>query len=154
MGDETRKFLKVTVEHGVVTEEDIGSYSYVMLPGKTEAETIAFVQNPDVQVIAQTDAMHAVEDSETGKIYANVFEAEQTIGGVTVKAPCAIIIYKADGYYNIYVSDPTQTQDYITLGFDEAVTLSEGNAAVDGTDFKIHVSEELGKTYFVKFKIN
>jgi len=140
-------FLKVVAEHGANVKED--TYGYTILPLATAEETANWAKNPDIEIIEQSNTMHAVKQKSTGVIMANIFKAT-TLDGVKFETPCSVIIVpEADG--NVYyVADPTQKRDELSMIFPEKVTVSGETAKANGKSVTVTVRKRFGDTYSFK----
>ncbi len=140
-------FLKVVAEHGANALN--GSYGYTILPIATAEETKAWAENPDVEIIEQTNTMHAVRQKSTGVVMANIFKAT-TLEGIQFETPCTVIIVpEADGKM-IYVADPTQKRDEISMIFPEKVNVASEYAKANGKSVTVTVRKRPGDTYSFK----
>ncbi len=84
-----------------------GSYSYVMLPEKSVAETENYTKNPDIKILKNTTSLHVVQEKKLG-ITAMVFWKAGTYGDITVDQPMILMVQEKDGRYLLSASDPTQ----------------------------------------------
>src|SRR5699024_1500888 len=57
--DITRNYLSLALDHGSNPAE--GSYAYVLLPNKNADETQSYSDNPNVNILSNTETIHAVE---------------------------------------------------------------------------------------------
>ncbi len=82
------------IDHGVAPQD--ASYSYIVMPGATEAEVAAYTASNPITIIANTDKVQAVYHSGLKQTQINFFEAgslEYAAGKtVTVDGPCSLII--------------------------------------------------------------
>lgn len=140
-------FLKVVAEHGANVNND--TYGYTILPLATAEETKAWAENPDVEIIEQSNTMHAIRQKSTGIVMANVFKTTN-IEGIKVETPCTMIIVPdADGK-TIYVADPTQKRDELSFIFPEKVNVSGEYATANGKSVTVSVRKRPGDTYSFK----
>jgi hyaluronate lyase len=103
---DTRPYLSIAFDHGANPTD--ATYSYVILPNFTEAQTAAYAANPTVSVIANEPTLQAITDSTLGVTMANFFAAG-TAGPITVTAPASVSTQIAGSELTIAVSDPTWT---------------------------------------------
>lgn len=140
-------FLKVVAEHGLNANNE--TYGYTILPLATAEETAAWAANPDIEIIEQSNTMHAVRQKSTGVVMANIFKAA-TLEGIQFETPCTVIIVpEADGKM-IYLADPTQKRDDISMIFPEKVTVSGETAVANGKSVTVTVRKRPGDTYSFK----
>ncbi len=104
-------FLELYFDHGKKVTND--TYAYVLLPTMTEAETSAYAANPEIEIIANNADYAVVHDNSSG-MTGYVFWNKGTVNGVTVSAPCTVIVSDDE----IAVSDPTQKLTSVTVTVD------------------------------------
>jgi hyaluronate lyase len=104
----TRRYQKLVLEHGAKPVN--ASYAYVVLPGASVIGTLT--ASWAWQVRANTATVQAVRVGET--LLANFFAAG-SVGDVRVSGPASVAVGRS-GYRRVLaVSDPTQTQDSVTV---------------------------------------
>ena len=103
---EQHSFYEIWLDHG--SKPQNGTYSYVMLPEKTSAETAAYTQKPDVSILCATEKLHVIREHTLG-ITAMVFWEAGTYEGITVNAPCILMIREQTGKFTLSASDPSQS---------------------------------------------
>ena len=104
LANDTRPYLSIAFDHG--TNPTGATYSYVILPNYTEAQTAAYAAAPTVSVVSNTATVQAITDSSLGVTMANFFAAG-TAGQITVNAPASVSVQNANGQLTIAVSDPS-----------------------------------------------
>ncbi|MEU2429915.1 polysaccharide lyase 8 family protein [Streptomyces sp. NPDC007861] len=116
-----RRYLTMWVDHG--TDPTAGTYSYVLMPGASTAQTSARAADTGwVQILANTDNQQGVRVPSLGFTGVN-FWFGGTVGALTASAPCAVMITeKSDGTAVICVSDPMRMQTSLTLTWNRAVS--------------------------------
>ncbi|MBF9069669.1 polysaccharide lyase family 8 super-sandwich domain-containing protein [Streptacidiphilus fuscans] len=109
LASDTRPYLSVALDHGASPTG--ATYSYVLLPTFTEAQTAAYAAAPPVSVLSNTPTVQAVTDSALGVTMANFFAAG-TAGPITVDAPASVSMQTATqaggGQLTVAVSDPSR----------------------------------------------
>ncbi|MEU7785762.1 polysaccharide lyase 8 family protein [Amycolatopsis sp. NPDC049159] len=100
----TRRYQKLVLEHGV--QPAGATYAYAVLPGASMLGTLA--ASWAWRVRANTAAVQAVQTGDT--LLANFFAAG-SVDGVSASGPASV----AAGRRQLAVSDPTQTQDSVTV---------------------------------------
>jgi chondroitin AC lyase len=107
----SRDVFTLWLDHGAHPDQE--SYLYTVCPGCTIDETATLADNSSVELIAQTDAVHAVR--HTGeKITGLVLRTPGTVvlgpsHTVTVDQPCLMLIDESSrATVKISVADPTQ----------------------------------------------
>lgn len=112
----SRNYLSLAIEHG--TAVSAGSYEYVLLPGKSPEQTAAYAANPDIQVLAATERVHAVKESKHGVTGINFWDAG-TFQHVTTDKPISYIMKENGDRLTIAVAEPTQKQTRIVVDVDK-----------------------------------
>lgn len=135
-------FAELWLSHGASPKD--GTYSYVMLPKKTAAETDYYAENPDVEILSNTQSLQAVRENNlnlTGIVFweAGIFEE------ITATAPMIIMTQEQEEVYEVNISDPTKllTEASVTVSgnwelvsADSRCTVnSDGNNTVITIDF-------------------
>ncbi len=151
----SHSFYELWISHGEAPQN--GTYSYVMLPEKTPEETKAYTVNPDVKVLASTEALHVVREETLG-ITAMVFWKAGSYGGITVDQPMILMVQESNGVYELSVSDPTQELKSGTITIQKALHLTFGDPELtvtgsDKTVIKADFSETLGKSLAASFSV-
>ena len=148
-------FLEIWVDHG--SKPVNGSYSYVMLPGKTPEETQGYSKSSDISIVKNTTSLHVVKENTLG-ITAMVFWKAGTYGDITVDKPMIVMVQEKDGMYTITASDPTQelTSGTITINRNLHTWDTDSKITVSGTTkktLKINFSGSRGRTFVAEFAI-
>lgn len=106
-GESTQNYLEMWVDHGVNPTDE--SYSYVLLPEKTEAETKAYAENPEIEVLENTSSIQAVYDKSLKMTGINFWNSNGgTVAGVSSDKEASVILQEtSDDTLKIAVSDPT-----------------------------------------------
>ncbi|WP_165956652.1 polysaccharide lyase 8 family protein [Kribbella antibiotica] len=104
----TRRYCTLWLDHGL--NPTAGAYAYMVLPGAGQDETVA---RPAPQVLANTPAVQAIRDGQTGVTAANFFEAGSA-GGITVSGPASVVVREQDGHLEVSVTDPTRGAGPVT----------------------------------------
>lgn len=109
----TRNFLALWFDHGVGPLSPGASFSYAVLPNKTAAQTAAYQQNPDIEILANTSSVQAAREKNLRVTAANFWSATPaapgSVDGITADRPCSVSLRYRDGQVVLGVSDPTQT---------------------------------------------
>jgi hyaluronate lyase len=108
----TRRFLTMWFDHGVSPAG--ATYAYTLLPGFTAAATATRATSGAVQILANTASVQAVTHAGLGLSAANFFNAGSA-GGITVDAPCSVILRASAGTLGLSVADPTRTAATVTV---------------------------------------
>ena len=129
-------FLETWLSHGVSPVK--GSYSYVVLPKKTAEQTAAYAENPDVEIISNTDALQAAKEKSLN-ITGMVFWEAGTCEDITVSQPLILMCGRSDETYQLKISDPTKK-------LESAVVTVDGLYKVSESDSRCSVTTSNGKT--------
>lgn len=126
-GEATNGYATFLFDHG---ENPAGaSYEYMLLPGKTAAETAAYAAAPDVTVLSNTDSIHAARDERDNVTAANFWdETGGAIAGIAVDQPASVVMRRQGDTVRLSVSDPTQSDALIGL------TLAMGGSVTEASD--------------------
>ena len=151
-------FLEVWISHG--KSPSGAAYSYVYLPEATTDETAAYQANPDIQIISQTDKIHAVKETKLGVTGYVFYEAGSVNGVTTDKALSVMVKEGANGEITVAVSDPSHllTSATVTIelaGLGSSVTASENiDATVSGNTLTLNIdfTDNVGESFTVTVK--
>ena len=97
------------------------SYAYVLLPCKTADETRRYARKPDVRIIENSTAAHAVAESALGLLGINFWQAGEC-AGVRCSNQASVMVRDTTDELVIAISDPTNTGQSIELAFDFSVS--------------------------------
>ncbi|WP_409341700.1 polysaccharide lyase family 8 super-sandwich domain-containing protein [Paenibacillus sp. MBLB4367] len=152
----TRHYLSLAFDHGVNPAN--ASYSYVLLPNKDAAATELYSRNPSVEIVSETNEVHAVKETSLGITAANFWQAG-TADFITASNPASVMVKETNGELKLAVSDPTQKQGVITIelnkrelsvvGKDDTVEVVQTSPTIK---VNVNVSGSIGKTHVVTFK--
>ncbi|WP_257345918.1 polysaccharide lyase 8 family protein [Pseudalkalibacillus decolorationis] len=154
----TKNYLSLAIDHGVNPTN--ATYSYVLLPNKDAIETEHYNDKPDIEILSNTSTIHAVKEKKLGLTAANFWE-RGTVDFIRSYQPASLMIKEEGDELTIAVSDPTQSQDKITIELgkiarsviskDDTVTVSR---KAPYTKVEIDVSDSIGRTHTVKLNYN
>ncbi|MTW84381.1 hyaluronate lyase [Virgibacillus dakarensis] len=156
----TRNFLSLAIEHGIDPVDD--NYSYVLLPNKNVDETEQYQNDPDIQILSNTNRIQAVKETQLDLTAANFFESgPNQINFIRSYDPASVIINEEGDELTVSVSDPTKEQEKITLELGKtsfSVLSKDDNIDVltmqPYTKIEIDVSGSLGESHTVKLSYN
>jgi hyaluronate lyase len=110
--NKTNRFLTLWFDHGTVPTA--GTYSYVLLPGKTATQTTAYQAAPQVQVLQNVPNVQAVRESSLSVVAANFWaDVPQTLdipgslSYISTSRRAAILVDEDPTSLEVAVSDPT-----------------------------------------------
>ncbi|WP_298736675.1 polysaccharide lyase family 8 super-sandwich domain-containing protein [uncultured Subdoligranulum sp.] len=133
----TNDFMSLAVSHG--QNPTGGSYSYVLLPGKTQDEMAAYAENNSIRVLANTTDVQAAADTALGVYGFNFWNASGLdlpegcmMNHVESDSPVSLTLWNENGDLHIGIADPTQKGGIVTVTLlGEGLTV--GNARSAGT---------------------
>ncbi|MFC1410733.1 polysaccharide lyase family 8 super-sandwich domain-containing protein [Streptacidiphilus sp. N1-12] len=126
----TRPYLFLGLDHG--TAPSNASYAYALLPGFTAAQTAARSGQPTVTVLANTGSVQAVRCDRLGLMAANFFAAG-TVAGITVSAPCSVVLQQSGHRLDVAVADPTHLGTGVTVQIARGGTVLSADPTVTAT---------------------
>lgn len=134
----TRAYAGLAIEHGVAP--DGASYAYVVLPGRSAAQTAAFAVQPSIAVLANSAEVSAACDARLDLIGANVWaplSRPLQIGGrdwLRADQGIALVARHRAGVLELSFADPSQR-----IGGVVHVELDENVASVLQADPRVSV---------------
>ena len=152
--DVTRDYLSLAVSHGDGTEEGAEDYAYVLLPGRTEEETAEYASASEIKIISNTAEVQAAADRSSGASGYQFWTAASA-GNVSADQASSVTMKEEDGTLKLGISDPSQTQDSVTIhvsGYknlqyvdgDQEVSV---NVTADGADITVDTSAAAGESF-------
>ncbi len=120
-------YLETWFSHGVSPTKQ--TYAYVLLPEKTAEQTAAYSQNPDIEILSNTEALQAVKEKGLG-ITGMVFWQKGSLNDITVSEPMIVMDGALDGGREVSICDPTKL-------------LQEGTVTIQGTYTAAECDERL-----------
>lgn len=155
-GTAVNTFATIYVDHGVKPVD--AGYAYILLPGRSAAETAAYAAKPDIEILRGDGAVHAARDNRHSVLAANFWLAG-AVENVSVSAPASIIVKREGDVTTIGVSDPTQRDVSITVTMAAAGELvAKGGAiTVDSVSpfvrFTVNTTGSLGGAHTAAFRM-
>lgn len=108
----TRNFLTMWFDHGIDpgTTSGVGSYGYVLLPGKSSAQTSAYASAPQITVLENSDDAQGVRENGLKLTAVNFWKDQiRQTGIIRANRPVSIMIReKAGQELDVALADPTQ----------------------------------------------
>jgi hyaluronate lyase len=112
----TRRYVTMWFDHGNAPVDQ--SYAYLLLPGASAARTAELAADPgNVQVLVNTNHIQAVRVPRLGLTAVNFWQAGSH-GGITVSAPCSLMVHRHGGELKVAVSDPTHELGSLSVRLD------------------------------------
>lgn len=155
--ENTNSFLEIVIEHGKNPTDEC--YSYVYLPEATARQTKKYSAKPDVEIIAQSESVHIVQEKTLG-ITGYVFYESGSAYGITVDNPCVIMIGKKKGKTTVSISEPTQHEESLTvrLELDRVKKIVDCDQKMEGivsdgvVSFSVDTAGSCGRTFTATLK--
>ena len=120
------------------------AYSYILLPGKSAAETAAYAAAPAVQIVQNDADAQAVLHAALGIRAVNLWTPGKTVAGITSDAIASVLVHQANGLLTVAVADPTQANSgtiHVTLDSAvSAVVSQDSGVTVDQTTPVLKIS--------------
>ena len=159
MPDVTKSYFTLWMDHGKSPRE--ATYAYVLLTGRSAEQTESYAEHPTVSILANEAKVQAVRHEVYGVTGLNFWEAGSlpTVG-VSVDAPCSMVMREAEGSLTIGVSDPTHLND---KGVEVTLNRTVGDPVEANPDIevlstsplkmRVHTAGKLGRTSQVTFSL-
>jgi hyaluronate lyase len=148
----TAQYQTLWFDHGI--QPSGAKYSYIVLPGKSAADTAAYAGSPAVQVLQNDAQAQAVTHAGLGIRGVN-FWVPGTAGGIASDSIASVLVHQANGLMAVAVSDPTQANDgaiHLEIATPTvAVVSTDTGVTVDQTSptlkLSVNVKSAYGKTF-------
>ena len=134
-------FATFWFDHGIRPNEE--SYAYVVLPGKSAAETEGYETEPDITILCQDTNIHAVRENTLNMTGINFFAAGR-LGAFRMPQAGSVMYreHKDDNIMELSFADPTQSVAELIL--ETGLPILE----VLEADEEIAISQNGGMTVF------
>src|SRR5690606_8586020 len=117
-------------------------------------------QQPDIQILSQTNKVHAVQEKKLGITAFNFWEADRS-EFVRAYQPSSIMVKEQGDQLTIAVSDPTQKQDKVTVELGKVVlkeiTKDPSVTVVQTSPYlklEIDTKGAIGRSHTIQFQYN
>ncbi|MFC4099872.1 polysaccharide lyase family 8 super-sandwich domain-containing protein [Paenibacillus xanthanilyticus] len=161
----TNRFLSLAFNHG--NNPSGATYAYAILPGKSASDMAAYAANPDIAVLENSTAAHAVRDSASGTVGANFWnDAVKTVNVngsayLTSNKKSSVTVTESGGELAIAAADPTQANTgtiriEINRTATSALSLDAGVTVVSlapTIQLDVNVAGSLGRSFAAKFAL-
>ncbi|WP_419955383.1 polysaccharide lyase 8 family protein [Neobacillus niacini] len=155
----TKNFFTLGLDHGKNPQN--ASYAYVILPNFNVNQTEEYAKSPSIQVLSNTEDVHAVENTKLGMKGFNFFgDKKKTVSNVTSYNQASILVKYEGDIITIAVSDPTFKLDKMKLEIEvpnpTVIAASEGvKTSVSSKKALIHIDSihSNGKSFEIKLKM-
>ncbi len=129
-------FYEMWLDHGLNPQN--AAYSYVLLPGLTADETVAYAQTPDIEILSNTSSLQVVKDNSTGTA-GYVFWRAGDYDGISTDSPLVIMQRPHAQGHTLTLADPTHK-------LNEAAITLDGIYYCTSLPENITLSHQSGKT--------
>lgn len=146
----TRRYATLWFDHGV--SPAAATYAYILLPGADEAATAALAESDRIRVLANTEAVQAIEAADLGLLAAHFWQAG-TAGGLQCDGPATVLVRRDGGAITVAVADPGRTGTTVTVELPyaagEVVAADDTVTVVTGErpQITVEVGASLGATH-------
>ncbi len=117
-----RQYATLAYHHGVGAEVAGATYAYALLPNASEAQTVSRAAASGVTILSNDATTQGL--SLPNGTTAATFWKPGTVGDFTSDASLCLVARRAQNSMDIAASDPTQTQESITLTVTGMITTS------------------------------
>lgn len=159
-------FLSLALPHGV--NPTAGSYSYVILPGRSPAQTAAFAAKPWIRVLARSTDMLAVQDQALGLVGASFLtNGSKTLAldgkpFLSSSAKASVLIREEVGGLDLSVADPTQANSgSVTVEIHRAASAMTAASAgitllrlAPTVQFRVDLAQAAGRSFGARFQLS
>lgn len=156
----TKNYVEMWFSHGVNPSD--ATYEYVLLPGKSAKDTEKYAKKSEVEILANTEKIQAVKESNLGVLAANFWVDEvATIGDITVNKKASIMTKNDKKTLEVAIADPTMKNEEVieveikesaksVVSQDKGITITQLSPTIK---FTVDVKAAEGKTFNVKFNL-
>ncbi|MPQ44824.1 polysaccharide lyase 8 family protein [Clostridium tarantellae] len=148
-------YLTMYINHGKVIKND--TYSYVLLPGKSEKEIKEYTKNPHIKILRNDEFAQGVLQTSLNIEGANFWtDGKNTSGSITSSGKASIMVKEnTNGTLTISVSDATFEQHNLNIEINKpASSVIESDNNISNIDlsnnkikFKVHTKNAKGKSF-------
>ncbi|MCV2421410.1 polysaccharide lyase 8 family protein [Paucibacter sp. DJ2R-2] len=158
-------YLSLAIPHGL--KPTAANYSYVILPGRSAAQTAAFAAQPALKILARSTDLLAVQDSSLGLVGANFLtNGSKTLNLdgkalLTSSAKASVLMRESGDELALSVADPTQVNTgSITLDLQRAASAvlasSPGITVLrlaPTVQLQVNVAQSAGRSFEARFRL-
>jgi hyaluronate lyase len=105
-GAVSARYWTLWFDHGAMPNG--ATYAYVILPGKSEAETVLYAGSPAVRIVENNADMQSVVHAALGIRAVNFWTGAKSAAGIGCDGVASVLVHQANGMLNVAASDPTQ----------------------------------------------
>jgi hyaluronate lyase len=164
--DVSDNYLSLALDHGV--DPTGAAYTYIVLPGRSAADTAAFAAHPGISVLENSSSGTAVRDATqgvTGLVFWNDSSKTISVNGqpLVTSDKKSVVVLKQNGTdLQVSVADPTQLNTgnlnieinraaNLVLSTDPGVTVVQTSPTIK---LQIAANASLGRSYAAHFTLS
>jgi len=152
----TRNYLSMAIDHGIMPQNK--TYEYVILPDKSAIETENYSNNPDIEVLADSEDIHAVLEKNKNILGAVFWQNRKLeISDIICYNKAVVMMSENGNITEISVSDPTQENTgSINLEINKnffGIESMDSGVTVQKSDGKIYISVPAAGSHGKTFKV-
>ncbi|PQJ72700.1 polysaccharide lyase 8 family protein [Polaribacter butkevichii] len=151
----TEHIFKLWLSHGNQPKKE--SYSYILVPNASEEKMMNLHKRNPFKIVNNKEQQSVVSADEKNAGIIFYKKGISTIkGGVSVDAPCVILLEEKSDYLDFAISDPSQKLTKINVSIKGKYSIENSNYKKGKTHFVIHLpeGEQAGKTVQLQLKKN
>lgn len=141
-----------------MTHDYIKDYAYIIVPETTPEKTDTYIEKNPVEVIVKSSNLHAIKHKSLKILAANSWSSnKQTVEGITIDSPLALMVKEHEEGLTLTISDPTWQQQIITIELDGNYLLLQEDRVQcksyrDSSVIKVDVGQLRGQSVTVNLK--
>jgi len=151
----TEHIFKLWLSHGMQPKN--GSYSYILVPNASEDKMTSLYKSNPFKIM-NTKVQQSVVMTDEKKAGIVFYKGGTTTikGGISVDAPCVILLEEQSNHLDFAISDPSQKLTKIDVSIMGKYNIENSNYNNGKTHFIIHLpqGEQAGKTVQLQLKRN
>ena len=151
----TEHIFKLWLSHGAQPKN--ASYRYILVPNASEEKMKSLHKNNPFKIMNTKVQQSVVSSDEKKAGFVFYKKGTTTIkGGISVDAPCVILLEEKLDYLDLAISDPSQKLTKIGVSVKGNYSIKNSNYKNGKTHFVIHLpqGEQAGKTVQLQLKRN
>lgn len=150
----TRPFVEITIDHGKNPVN--ASYAYAVLPYADDEKLKKCAEDPDFEIISNTDKIQAVKEKSLG-ITGMIFYEAGECAGIKVNRSCLVTYKETGGEFKIKVCEPTNKVDSLEIEIDKKLSLlsCDNRYSIEcgkNTKLTLNTARSQGEGYEAKFR--
>lgn len=149
-----RPFVEITIDHGKNPQN--ACYAYAVLPYVDDKKLKKYAEDPNFEIISNTDKIQAVREKTLG-ITGIIFYEAGECAGLKVDKPCLVTYKEMNGEFKIKICEPTNKVDSLEIGINKKLSLisCDNRYSVEcgeNTKLTLNTARSQGEGYEAKFK--